>query len=248
MYDHFFYFLVPDPTSINVTSDPASPVSTGAEVNLTCIVELRFDLAGLSSVNVVIEWTKSSEVLIGSDPVVYGNSSPTYISTLMLGSVSSSGNYTCQTWVNSSSLFLKTSGVETTTIMITTGKLHIKQFISLSDSVWCIFFAVDVAVFIDALPGINIAGEMYSLVCSATVTGSTDRPSFAWHDEMNILIPSERINTTGYSSTLTFNPLTASHAGRYTCTVTLGSAEKTAYMDITVESKSCSTVNFSRYF
>ena len=75
--------------------------------------------------------------------------------------------------------------------------------------------------------GTNTAGETYSLECSATVTGSTDQPTITWLDTMNNPVPSEMVTTTGSMSTLTFNPLAASHAGTYTCRVTAGGATET---------------------
>ena len=65
--------------------------------------------------------------------------------------------------------------------------------------------------------GANTAGETYSLVCSVTVIGLNDQPTITWLDSMNNTVPSEMVNTTGSMSTLTFNPLSASHAGNYTC-------------------------------
>ena len=70
--------------------------------------------------------------------------------------------------------------------------------------------------------GTNTAGETYSLVCSVTVTGSTDQPTITWFGPMNNTVSSEIVNTTGSMSTLTFDPLSASHAGTYTCRATVG--------------------------
>ena len=72
--------------------------------------------------------------------------------------------------------------------------------------------------------GTNTAGASYSLVCSVIVAGSTDTPTIAWLDPMDSQVPSEVVSTTGSMSTLTFNPLSTSHAGTYTCRATLGSA------------------------
>ena len=83
--------------------------------------------------------------------------------------------------------------------------------------------------------GTNTAGEAYSLVCSVTVTGSTDTPTITWLDPMNSTVPSEMVSTTGSMSTLTFNPLSASHAGTYTCRATLGGAMGAAMEEITVQ-------------
>ena len=82
--------------------------------------------------------------------------------------------------------------------------------------------------------GANTAGETYSLECSAAVTGSSDHPSITWLDPMNNLVSSEMIYTTGSSSTLTFNPLSASHAGMYTCSVNAGGVTKTQTLFLTV--------------
>ena len=79
--------------------------------------------------------------------------------------------------------------------------------------------AISISLSITA-SGTNTAGQTYRLVCSATVTGSTDQPTFTWLDPMNNQVPSVMVATTGSMSTLTFSPLTVSHAGTYTCKVT----------------------------
>ena len=73
-----------------------------------------------------------------------------------------------------------------------------------------------ISVSITPVSGDNTAGETYSLECF-TVTGSTDQPTITWLDPMNNPVPSEMVTITGSMSTLTFNPLSASHAGTYTC-------------------------------
>ena len=83
--------------------------------------------------------------------------------------------------------------------------------------------------------GTNTAGETYSLVCSVTVTGSTDTPAITWLDPMNSHVPSEMFSTDGSMRTLTFNPLSASHAGTYTCRATLGGAMGAAMEEITIQ-------------
>ena len=84
--------------------------------------------------------------------------------------------------------------------------------------------------------GDDTVGGSYRLVCSVTVTGSTDTPTITWMDPMNNRITSG-VMTTGSMSTLTFNPLAASHAGVYTCRATLGSAMDTASRTITLQGK-----------
>ena len=43
----------------------------------------------------------------------------------------------------------------------------------------------------------------------------------AWLDPMNNAVPSDMVTASGSMSTLTFNPLSASHAGTYTCRATV---------------------------
>ena len=84
--------------------------------------------------------------------------------------------------------------------------------------------------------GVNSAGASYSLECFVNVTGSSDPPTnITWFDPMNSTVPSEMVSTTGSMSTLTFDPLSASHAGTYTCRATLGGAIGAAMEEITVE-------------
>ena len=74
-----------------------------------------------------------------------------------------------------------------------------------------------------SVSGSNTAGETYSLVCSVSVTGSTLLPTITWSGPVNNPVPSEMVTTTSSMSTLTFRPLSASHAGTYTCRATAGS-------------------------
>ena len=82
--------------------------------------------------------------------------------------------------------------------------------------------------------GVNAVGQTYRLMCSATVTGSTDQPTYIWLDPINNLVPFGMVTTTGSMSTLTFSPLAASHAGTYTCRVTAGGVTKTQTYDIII--------------
>ena len=94
-------------------------------------------------------------------------------------------------------------------------------------------FTVDMMVSITP-SGDNTAGESYSLECTVTVTGSTDQPTITWlMGPMDNMITSG-VMTAGSMSTLTFNPLAASHAGTYTCRATLGSMEVYTLFEIIV--------------
>ena len=94
------------------------------------------------------------------------------------------------------------------------------------------FILVDISASITE-SGNSIAGEIYSLVCSVTVTGSTEQPTITWLDPMNNQITSGVV-TTGSISTLTFNPLAVSHTGKYTCRATLGSAEMSGSTEVSL--------------
>ena len=81
---------------------------------------------------------------------------------------------------------------------------------------------------ISPAPGSTVAGETYSLICSVTedVAGLTGSPSVQWIGPDN----STAVSTTGSMSnqtsselTLTFQPLTHSSGGLYTCIATLPS-------------------------
>ena len=88
--------------------------------------------------------------------------------------------------------------------------------------------------------GTNTVGQTYMLVCSATVTGSTNQPTkFTWLDPMNNPVPSGMITTYTASSisTLTFSPLTVSHAGNYTCRVSVGGVSKTQISTVIMKDK-----------
>ena len=78
---------------------------------------------------------------------------------------------------------------------------------------------------------------MYSLVCSVTVTGSSGPPTITWLDPVNNTVSSEMVSTTDSVSTLTFNPLSASHAGTYTCIAAVGGEVQTDMKAVTVQSE-----------
>ena len=95
--------------------------------------------------------------------------------------------------------------------------------------------AVTVTVSPITSSGTATAGESYSLECTATVTGSDDQPTITWLMGPNMI--TSGVMTNGGISTLTFKPLSASHAGTYTCRATLGSAMDSASRTITVQSE-----------
>ena len=94
--------------------------------------------------------------------------------------------------------------------------------------------AVSISLSITA-SGTNTAGQTYRLECSATVTGSTDQPTFTWLDPMNNPVPSVMVTTTGSMNTLTLSPLAVSHAGTYTCRVTAGGVTETQTTTVVVK-------------
>ena len=99
-----------------------------------------------------------------------------------------------------------------------------------------LIYLVDISVSISP-SGDNTAGDAYSLACSATVIGSIDTPNVAWLDAMNNTVPTGMVSVMGNVHTLTFNPLSASHAEVYTCRAALGGAVQTESMEVTVESE-----------
>ena len=104
-------------------------------------------------------------------------------------------------------------------------------------------YVVDIFVTITSY-GTATAGESYSLVCSATVTGSTGRPTLYWWDSSNATLPIEMTSYMGNNFTLTFNPLTAAHAGTYTCRAGLGSAVRYVGVTVTVKGEGSFTAFF----
>ena len=82
--------------------------------------------------------------------------------------------------------------------------------------------------------GANVTGEIYRLECSISMTESNHQPVFTWLDSTGNPVPSEMINITDSVSTLVFSPLAASHAGNYTCIVSLQDVSYNKTMMITV--------------
>ena len=89
---------------------------------------------------------------------------------------------------------------------------------------------------ISPAPGSTVAGNTYSLVCSVTedVAGLTGSPSVQWigpDGSTAVSTTGSMSNQTSSSLTLTFQPLTTSSGGLYTCLATLPSPAVTG--DIT---------------
>ena len=87
--------------------------------------------------------------------------------------------------------------------------------------------------------GTATAGEIYSLVCTVIVSGSaTPEPNITWMPQLVSQATVSNLNSAGnYSSTLTFNPLAASHAGTYTCQAVVNGMMRTSSKDVIVHSK-----------
>ena len=98
----------------------------------------------------------------------------------------------------------------------------------------------------------NTAGQIYILNCFVSVSGSADQPTILWlGNGTEIDFATDAVRTVSmtsgsdgsYSSTLTFNPLSASHAGTYICRATLGGAEVNGSTDIVIEGISMLSIN-----
>ena len=72
--------------------------------------------------------------------------------------------------------------------------------------------------------GSPMAGEIYSLECSATVSGTGDVPSYQWlvGPSDNRAQLSSGNSITVNSNMVQFSTLRTSHGGIYTCQVTVG--------------------------
>lgn len=99
----------------------------------------------------------------------------------------------------------------------------------------------DIAISITST-GSSTAGEIYSLECSITVTGSTDQPTITWLDDGAVIVSSDAtrnvseisMNVGSYSSTLIFTPLAVSDEGQFICR---GETTKNLSVVITVRSE-----------
>ena len=80
-------------------------------------------------------------------------------------------------------------------------------------------------------------------MCSTTIsTDIIDQPTITWLDPMN-----NEIMSTNGAGILTFNSLTASDAGMYTCRATLNGIVETAEVTVTVQSEYLVTAFFVIY-
>ena len=102
----------------------------------------------------------------------------------------------------------------------------------------CPYSSVNVMITTSGSPTV---GEVYTLECS--VTGSTGQPTIIWLDDgyeitssATRMVSATTVNS-GYSSTLTFTPLSASDAGMFMCKATLGSVTMMDTTTISVHSK-----------
>ena len=90
--------------------------------------------------------------------------------------------------------------------------------------------------------GINTAGGIFNIQCSTMISGSTDEPTFTWLSQSQVVdgdgtktVSPTTVNpNSGYSSTLSFNPLLPSDAGLYTCRVMVGRVTREETIIVTV--------------
>ena len=118
----FSFISVPNPT-VTVTSDQPNPIgSVGANVTLTCIVELSPAVDVPVTVNT--EWTGPYwfRTTNTAQPVI--GSTTTYTSTAMVSSFGrdQSGDYTCTATVSSTSSLLTSSGSHSGTTNVIVGE------------------------------------------------------------------------------------------------------------------------------
>ena len=119
-------YTVPPPVSVNVTSDPVSPIRpVGSVVTLTCTVELSPAVDVPVIVNTV--WTGPDGFMTtNTAQPVMGN---TYSSSVMVSSIGreKSGNYTCSVSVSSANTILTTSEIRVGSARVTTGEASVRH-------------------------------------------------------------------------------------------------------------------------
>ena len=122
--DLIFFFPVPEPTSVVITSYPSHPIKAGTEVTLTCTVLLNHTLAGIPTLDmgVTVVWIGPLGVLeAGVDASATAEDPLVYISVLHISSAVANESYTCQASVDSMSSSLASSRVGIDYFTITTG-------------------------------------------------------------------------------------------------------------------------------
>ena len=93
--------------------------------------------------------------------------------------------------------------------------------------------------------GTSTAGETYNLECSVTVAGSIETPTITWlfgmteitSDSFTTLSETASNGSNGYFRMLTFDPLSASHAGNYSCKAAVSGEIQTGITMVTVQSE-----------
>ena len=114
---------VPAPTSVSITSNPASPIwPVPSDVTLTCTVMLSS--AVTVPVNVTTVWTGPAGFMTNTTAQPVNGSTTTYSSTAMVSSFGrdQSGVYNCTATVTSMSPFLRISNAHSGTTSINIGK------------------------------------------------------------------------------------------------------------------------------
>ena len=123
-----FYFLVPAPMLISVTSNPTSPIRPiGSAVNLTCIVVLSPFVDVPVTVAIHLSDPAGSP-LTTTTPSVSGSN---YTSTSMVNSFGreDSGLYTCRASTSSNFPFLRDSGPNSVELKVTVGETITIKFL-----------------------------------------------------------------------------------------------------------------------
>ena len=126
MTSFFFFYSVPPPVSVSITSNPPSPVNNMSTVTVTCAVELSSAIieSDIPLLMVDARLSRDGTMLSVTGPAV---TSTTFTFTRRFETFgrSDSGNYTCTATVRPqpTSTYLTGSGILDNTINITICKL-----------------------------------------------------------------------------------------------------------------------------
>ena len=83
--------------------------------------------------------------------------------------------------------------------------------------------------------GNNVAGETYSLTCTAVIIGSSDTPVISW--KSTVSNETESYGNGTYYKVLHFDPLQVSHDDIYVCQVEVADITDEQQFNLTVQSE-----------
>ena len=228
-------FSVPQP-GVNVTLNHTAPLYAGTGLTLTCTVTLDPNVD--NGERVMTEWSGLQDIPEERYSVTgTSGSGSTYNGSLTISPLADQddGTYTCSVTVTGGSNVQPATASDDVTITVmgkSTYHVSLNELLTFRVTVYSPYFPAP-EVIISPGDSTVTAGDSHTVQCTVT-----DIPYLAVSPTVELIGPGDSVLATDMSFTLThtLDPVMTSHAGQYTCRVSVGVDVNGSSSTLTVQS------------